>query len=135
MSFDYERDRNYYYLMKAWDANSAFEFVFSDYTSKEIKSDSVSVVKAALARKIGTATHTLVLVGKDANRIHPDSRLIGYRNWQCFEIAKSYEFGNKLIAVKLGSSFTFPEELYGKGASIAYSFTQEAIISALEKAY
>ena len=121
--------------MKAWDANSAFEFVFSDYTSKEIRSDSVSVVKAALARKIGTATHTFVLVGKDANRIHPDSRLIGYRNWQCFEIAKSCELGKKLIAVKLGNSFTFPEELCGKEASIAYSFTQRAIISALEKVY
>jgi len=31
VSFDYEKDRRYYYLMNAWDANSDFEFVFSDY--------------------------------------------------------------------------------------------------------
>jgi len=46
VSFDYEKDRNYYFLMKAWDANTDFEFSFSDYTSKEIKSDSIPVIKA-----------------------------------------------------------------------------------------
>lgn len=72
VSFDYEKDRCYYYLMKAWDANQSFEFVFSDYTSREIRSDSVAVVKRQLSAKIGLATHTLVIVGEDANRTHPD---------------------------------------------------------------
>ena len=39
VSFDYEKDKQYYFLLKAWDANSDFDFSFSDYTSKEIKSD------------------------------------------------------------------------------------------------
>lgn len=34
VSFDYENDRMYYYLMKAWDANPEFDFVFSDYSSR-----------------------------------------------------------------------------------------------------
>ena len=48
VSFDYEKDKQYYYLLKAWDANSNFEFSFSDYTSREIQSDSIPVVKANL---------------------------------------------------------------------------------------
>ena len=56
VSFDYEKDKNYYYLMLAWNENPNFDFVFSDYTSKEIKSDSVSTVKRALSRKIGEST-------------------------------------------------------------------------------
>ncbi len=55
VSFDYENDRAYYYLMKAWDANPKFDFVFSDYSSREIQSDSVSVVKACLTKKIKTS--------------------------------------------------------------------------------
>lgn len=51
VSFDYENDREYYYLMKAWNANPKFDFVFSDYSSREIQSDSVSVVKSCLSKK------------------------------------------------------------------------------------
>lgn len=134
VSFDYENDRNYYYLMKAWDANSNFDFVFSDYTSKEIQSDNVSVVKACLTKKIKEATYTLVIVGSEANKLHPDSDEIGYRNWQNFETAKSVDNGNKLVGVKINKSYESPEELLGVGASWAMSFSQDGIIEALNRA-
>jgi hypothetical protein len=134
ISFDYEKDKNYYYLLKAWDANSSFEFIFSDYTSKEIKSDSVPVVKAALSRKINEATYTLVIVGEDANKKHPDSISIGYKNWQNYEVAKSKEHGNKLVGVKISSTYSAPEEMLSSGASWASSFIQDKIISALDNA-
>jgi len=81
ISFDYENDKNYYFLMKAWDANSDFEFSFSDYSSKEIKSDSIAVIKANLTKKINEANYTLVIVGAEANKKHKDSAEIGYTNW------------------------------------------------------
>lgn len=111
-----------------------FEFCFSDYTSKEIQSDDVDVVKRALSRKIGEATYTLVIIGKEANKKHKDSDAIGYKNWQNYEVAKSAERGNKLIGVKIKSEYSAPEELYGKGASWAGTFTQDGIIKALESA-
>lgn len=86
-----KRTSSIYYLLKAWDANSNFEFSFSDYTSREIQSDSIPVVKANLTKKIKEATYTLVIVGEDANKLHKDHKEIGYRNWQNFEIAKSKE--------------------------------------------
>ncbi|QIB56573.1 TIR domain-containing protein [Blautia producta] len=134
VSFDYEKDKNYYYLMLAWNENPNFDFVFSDYTSKEIKSDSVSTVKRALSRKIGESTYTLVIVGQDANKKHPDSIEIGYRNWQNYEVAKSIERGNKIIGVKINNFYSAPEEMLGVGASWASSFTQDKIISALNNA-
>ena len=134
ISFDYEKDKHYYYLMKAWDANSDFEFVFSDYTSKEIKSDDVATVKRALSRKIGEATHTLVIIGKEANKTHEDSSEIGYKNWQNYEIAKSVERNNKIIGVKIDRTYESPEEILNIGATWAYSFTQEKIIEALKNA-
>jgi hypothetical protein len=134
ISFDYDEDKYYYYLMKAWDANSDFEFVFRDYTSKEIKSDDVATVKRALSRKIGEATYTLVIIGKDANKKHEDSEEIGYINWQNYEVAKSIERGNKLVGVKIKSTYSAPEEMIGVGASWASSFTQDKIIAALNEA-
>ena len=134
VSFDYEKDRRYYYLMKAWGANQSFEFMFSGYTSREIRSDSVAVVKRQLSAKIGLATHTLVIVGEDANRTHPDHWEIGYRNWQNYEVAKSAERGNRLVAVSINSNYEWPEELRGRNASWARSFSQDAIIDALNRA-
>lgn len=87
-----------------------------------------------LTRKINQATYTLIIVGKYANSQHPDYRKIGYKNWQNFEIAKSKENTNKLVVVKIDKSNTSPEELLNSGASWAMSFTQAAIIKALDDA-
>jgi len=75
-----------------------------------------------------------VIIGKYANTKHKDSDEIGYRNWINFEIAKSVESGNKIVAVKIDKSYNSPEEIYGSGASWAMSFTQDAIIKALDEA-
>ena len=134
VSFDYENDKHYYYLMTAWDANPDFDFSFSDYTSKEIKSDSIPVIKANLTKKINDATYTLVIVGAEGNKKHKDSTEIGYKNWQNFEIAQSKKNYNKLVGVKIDSSYESPEELLNSGASWALSFKQDKIIEALNNA-
>lgn len=134
VSFDYENDKHYKFLLEAWDANPDFEFFFSDLSSAEIKSKSVAVVKQALSAKINQATYTLVIIGKEANKRHPDHVEIGYKNWLNFEVAKSKEHKNRLVGVKIDRSYDSPEELLGAGASWAFSFTQKAIIEALEDA-
>lgn len=134
ISFDYEDDRHYKNLLEAWDANSNFEFTFSDLTPTEIQSWRIDRIKAALTRKINQATYTLVIVGKNANKEHEDSEEIGYRNWINFEIAKSKENKNKLVGVKIKKSYDSPEELLNSGAEWAMSFTQDAILNALNNA-
>jgi hypothetical protein len=134
VSLDYEEDKHYYFLLKAWDANSDFEFSFSDYTSKEIQSDSVPVIKTNLTKKIKEATYTLVLVGAGANRRHKDAAEIGYKNWQNFEVAQSKANRNKLVGVKIDRANESPDELLNAGASWALSFSQNSIIDALNKA-
>jgi hypothetical protein len=134
VSFDYEKDKCYKFLLKAWDANPDFEFSFSDKSSEEINTDDISRVKAGLTTKINQATYTLVIVGEDANKRHHDYEKIGYRNWQNFEIARSIENGNKLVGVKINSKYPAPEEMLGKGATWALTFTQDAIIQALKDA-
>lgn len=134
VSFDYENDKHYKFLLKAWDANLEFDFSFSDLSSQEINSWDVSRVKAALTRKINSATYTLVIVGKEANKKHVDSYEIGYKNWLNFEIAKTKINRNKLVAVKLSSTYTSPDELLGSGAKWAMSFKQDPIIKALKEA-
>ncbi len=134
VSFDYENDKHYKFLLQAWDANPKFNFLFSDLSSNEINSWNIDRIKAALTRKINQATYTLVIVGKEANKRHKDWKKIGYKNWLNYEIAKSKENGNKLVAVKIDKSYESPEELLGAGASWAMSFTQDAILKALDKA-
>lgn len=134
VSFDYENDKNYKFLLEAWDANPEFDFTFNDHSSQEINSWDVARVKAALTRKINEATYTLVLVGKEANKKHEDHEEIGYKNWINFEVAKSKSNKNKLVAVKLKSTNDSPEELLGAGAKWAMSFKQESILKALKEA-
>ncbi len=134
VSFDYENDKRYKFLLEAWNENNQFEFAFDDHSSEEINSDEIARVKAALTRKINSADVTLVIIGKEANKKHIDSEEIGYKNWINFEVAKSIEAGNSLVAVKLNSNYESPEEILYSGAYWAMSFAEENIISELNKA-
>lgn len=132
--FDFERDRNYKYLMNAWDANDNFDLIFNDVTPSEIQSDSISVIKANLTKKINLADVTVVLIGRDATKLHKDRYEIGYDNWQIFEIEKSKENGNKLVVVYLDSKYEAPDACYGCGASWVYSFNEADIVKAIKNA-
>jgi len=134
VSFDYDDDKNYRYLLNAWDANPYFDFFMSDLTPGEVNSGDISRIKAALTTKIRQATYTLVIIGKNANKRHPKASEIGYKNWINFEIAKSKEAGNKLVGVKIEYTNESPEELYNSGASWAMSFEKDAILKALANA-
>ena len=134
ISFDYEHDKNYRYLLTALAKNPRSDIEFTDVTPEEIQSYDVGRIKAVLTKKIKEATHTLVIVGKYANSYHPDRDEIGERNWQWWEINKSDEEGKGFIAVKIESSNEPPEPLYGKGATWANSFTVDAIVNAIDKA-
>ena len=133
VSFDYENDKKYKYLLEAWDASKNFDFSFDDVTSGEINSNNIGRIKAALVVCINEATHTLVIIGKEANKKHKNSDLIGYRNWINFEIAKSKLNKNKLVAVKIDSGNESPDELSGSGATWVSSFNEKDITAALEK--
>lgn len=132
--FDYDRDKHYKYLMEAWNANPDFEFTFNDRSPREIQSDDISVIKACLTKKIKEADYTVVLAGKDANSRHSDSTEIGYKNWQNFEVARSVDYGNKLVIIELPDYYEAPEECYGHGAIWAGKFNQENIINGLNRA-
>ncbi len=131
VSFDFEHDRQYKYTLNMWNKNTSFEFTFDDHSSKEIKTNSVSVVKQVLSRKINEATAVIIIVGKYANSLHPDRVEIGYKNWQNYEIAKAKELGKKLIAVQIDPTYEYPEELKSVSAKRVYSFNQEDIIKAV----
>lgn len=132
VSFDFDNDRRFKYLLNAWGNNDYFQFEFDDKSTKEINSWNIPTIKGVLTKKIKEADYTIVIVGSEANKKHKDSDLIGYKNWQNFEIAKSKENGNKIIAIKIDKSFEPPEELLGSGASWAYSFENEAIMKAVK---
>lgn len=130
VSFDYEHDKNYYYLLKAWDANSDFDFFFSDLTPSEIKTSSVAKVKQVLSTKIHDANYMIAIIGEHSDDQHPDHIEIGHKNWQAYEIAKNNEWGNKLIVVKISSSYSAPLEAYGVGAKWV-SFKEKDVVDAL----
>jgi len=134
VSFDFENDKNYKYLLEAWDANPDFDFVFADKTPDEIDTNNIGRIKAALTVRINSATHTLVIIGKEANKTHRHSKLIGSKNWINFEVHQSKLNKNKIVAIKIDKSYESPDELTGAGASWAMSFTQDAIIKALNEA-
>jgi hypothetical protein len=134
ISFDYDNDRNYRYLLSALKANANSEIDFEDLTPDEIQSYDVGRIKAALTRRIKNSDYALVIIGKHANSYHPDRNKIGTRNWQWWEIEKSDEEGNKFVAVKIDRSNSTPDPLLGKGAKWAHSFNVDAILKAIDEA-
>lgn len=134
ISFDYDYDRHYRYLLSALNENSSSELTFYDATPSEIQSSSVSAIKGVLTTKIRAATHTLVIIGEHANDRHPKSSEIGTRNWLWWEIEKSIVEGKKLVAVKIRREYPSPAPIVGVGACWAYTFTVPGIIAAVASA-
>lgn len=134
ISFDYDHDRHYRYLLSALKENQTSEIQFYDVTPEEIQSYDIARIKAVLTRKIREATHTLVIIGKHANSFHPDRIEIGERNWQWWEIKKSIEEKTGFIAVKIERTNLTPEPLYNVSATWAYSFKVHSILEAIENA-
>ncbi len=52
ISFDFDHDRHYRYLLKALKDNPRNDLVFDDVTPAEIASSSISRVKAVLTQRI-----------------------------------------------------------------------------------
>ncbi len=134
ISFDYDHDRNYRYLLPQLKGKAGAAIDFADVTPEEIRSDDVGRVKAVLTGKIRSATHTLVIVGKHANSYHPDRARIGERNWQWWEIKQSRAKGKKLIAVKIDRSNYPPTPLLNAGAKWAFAYRVESILKAIDEA-
>ena len=132
--FDYDHDRNYRYLLSALAANPRSAIEFIDVTPSEISSNDIGRIKAVLTDRIRSATHTLVIVGTQANFYHPDSQKIGERNWQWWEIKQSIAERKPLIAVKINSSNESPDPLLNAGAKWALSYTVESILKAINEA-
>ncbi|MDC1205490.1 hypothetical protein N8083_01430 [Candidatus Pacebacteria bacterium] len=78
--------------------------------------------------------HTLVIVGKEANKQHEDHELIGYRNWINFEAAKSIEGGNKLALVRLEKNYSLPEEVFEGEYALVEGYTEDNITDVLDRA-
>ena len=134
VSFDYEHDKRYKYLLEAWHANPKFSFVFDDGTPEEIDSVNVGRIKAALTSKVKNATHTLVIVGRYADQRHHKSHLIGYKNWINFEIHQSVQEGKRIAVVRLDRSYELPSELEGVEYSLVEGFNEANVIHALNVA-
>ena len=133
ISFDWHNDRDYRNLLSAWVADANNPVSFQDLTPGAIDTNDVGPVKAVLTTQIRAATHTLFLIGAYANTTHKDSAKIGTRNWIWWEIEKSKEEGNRLIAVKINSSNPTPDPLLNSGARWAMSFTLDAILKAVDE--
>lgn len=134
ISFDWHNDRHYRNLLSAWLANPGSPVDFHDLTPGAIDTNDIARVKGVLTTQIRAATHTLVLVGSEANTRHTDSVKIGTRNWIWWEIEQSKAEGNGLIVVKISSSNPTPDPLLNSGAKWAMSFTQDAILKAINEA-
>ena len=134
VSFDYDNDKIYKYLLEAWDANPDFDFLFADKTPDAIDTNNIGRIKAVLTARINQATYTLVIVGKEANKTHKHSKLIGFKNWINFEIHQSKSNKNKIVAIKINKSSESPDELLGAGAAWAMSFERDPILKALKEA-
>jgi len=125
ISYDYDNDKHYKNLLKAWDANGTFDFNFDDHSADiSINSTDAAAIKRAISAKINNATYFLCIVGTQTHN----------SSWVKWEIEKAVELNKKIVAVKTSNTNTTPDALFGVGAKWAMSFTEASIVSAINGA-
>jgi len=122
VSYDYDNDRHYRYLLSAWDANARFAFQWEDHSTPLINSVAAERIKAAITRRLLAADCLLVIVGKHT----------AASTWVTWEIAKATELGLSLVGVKIDRSYPSPIGLLGAGSTWAYAFDRDPIVTALD---
>jgi hypothetical protein len=134
VSFDFENDMDYRGILDALCQNENLEVSFEDKGLKRINEWDIEPLQINVLKKINEATHTLVIIGKNANTRHRHEKFIGMRNWINYEINRSKASNNKLVAVKLNSYYTSPPELFRCEVTWADDTAVESIVEALKKA-
>lgn len=125
VSYDYDNDKHYKNLLLAWDKNNDFDFTMEDHSADvSINSTDAAAIKRAISRKINSSTYFLCIIGEKTHK----------SNWVKWEIDKAVELSKKIVAVKISSTYTSPDEILGVGASWAMSFTFDSIKNAIDNA-
>lgn len=126
ISYDHSEDVHYKDLLRAWDANTDFDFTFDQRSPNEaIDSTNASVIQASLTKKMKESDYILVLVGAKSHT----------SKWMKWEIERAQQADTdlKFAAVKIASGNALPSGLPAN-AAIADGFTQAGIIKALNNA-
>lgn len=126
VSYDHSEDVHYKDLLRAWDANTSFDFEFDLRSPNEaIDSSQAHVIQAALTKKMKESAYILVIVGSK-------SYTSKWMKWE-IERAKQTDTNLRFAAVKIISGNQLPSGFPGN-APVANGFTLEGIDAALEKA-
>ncbi len=134
VSYDYAADKHFKQLLESWDEDPEFEFQFSLDPPLDVNQENVARIKAELTARIHSASHTLVIVGRHANKDDRHAKLIGHKNWINFEIFHSRRNNNKIIAVRLDPDHDLPDELLKTHVAWAPAFKREHVMKALKEA-
>lgn len=126
VSYDHSEDVLYKELLRAWDANTDFDFEF-DLRSPNTPIDSAnaSVIQGALTKKMKEANYILVIVGEK-------SYISKWMKWE-IERAKQPDINLKFAAVKIKSGNISPAGM-PVDTAIANGFKLNSIVEALDKA-
>ncbi|MBM7554807.1 TIR domain-containing protein [Thalassobacillus pellis] len=125
ISYDYDNDKTYKNMLKAWSTNDAEHFNTINFedgsTDVSVNSTDRGAIRRAISRRMNTCDKIIVLVGEETHE----------SEWCNWEIDKAEELGLEFAAVKISNSNKPPEGLYNKGAKWARSFTKIAIENVL----
>ena len=121
ISYDYDNDKHYKNMLRAWNANKQFEFSFYD-NSVDISVDSKDkgVIRRVVSSKINKADCFLCLVGEHTHK----------SSWVKWEIQKAVKLEKEIVAVKISKSNISPDEILNvnaKWTKFGFDSIKEAI--------
>jgi len=126
VSYDHSEDAHYKDLLRAWDANTSFDFEFDQRSPNvPIDSNDAGVIQASLTKKMKESEYVLVIIGKKSYN----------SKWMKWEIerAKKDDVRLKFAAVKIDYHNQRPDGL-PNSTVVANGFTLEGIVNALNRA-
>jgi hypothetical protein len=126
VSYDHSEDAHYRDLLRAWDANTEFDFEIEMRSpTVAIDSTEASRVQAALTTKMKQSEYILVIIGEKSNNSK-------WMNWE-IDRAKQSDVNLKFAAVKIKQDNVKPVNLPSYTA-IADEFKRGKIEAALRNA-
>ena len=126
VSYDHSEDVHYKELLRAWDANTDFDFEF-DLRSPNIPIDSsdASVIQGALTKKLKESDFILVIIGEK-------SHASKWMKWE-IERAKQVDTNLRFAGVNISGKNRIPDGL-PSNTPVTNGFTLNGIVQALNNA-
>lgn len=130
ISFDFRYERTHGHLLQSILDNPGPTIDFFVLRPEDFPNN-IKERKEYFSSWLSEATHTVAVVGGSFHEADSFHETIGTRNWQWWEVEKSFEKGIAVIGAKMDKKLPTPEILLKENVTWANTFGVDSIVNTI----